>query len=238
MCDARARGDRRRARRASRPASRSRTAASTASRCRAASPTRDEVEALFLAAGEAGKGVVLITPGEQCTYADVYEWQPRDRPAVHLPAVRAPGRQAPRAARAARAGHRGRRAVWPQVTPRPLTMQFTMADPYSLNTGTVFGELLQGEPRRAHRRLPRPGVAGPRRGRPRAVADEAALGDVRGLRVGAVPRARGPAGDRARARARLQPARRDVRARGRRGPDARASGRTSPTTTSTRSATC
>ena len=37
----------------------------------------DEVEALFLAAGEAGKGVVLITPGEQCTYADMYEWQPR-----------------------------------------------------------------------------------------------------------------------------------------------------------------
>ncbi len=38
---------------------------------------RDEVEALFRAVGEAGKGVVLITPGEQCTYADVYEWQPR-----------------------------------------------------------------------------------------------------------------------------------------------------------------
>jgi N-acyl-D-aspartate/D-glutamate deacylase len=33
--------------------------------------------------------------------------------------------------------------VWPQVTPRPLTMQFTLADPYSLNTGQVFGELLK-----------------------------------------------------------------------------------------------
>src|SRR5262249_42961096 len=33
--------------------------------------------------------------------------------------------------------------VWPQVTPRPLTMQFTLADPYSLNTGAVFGELLK-----------------------------------------------------------------------------------------------
>src|SRR5947208_13153451 len=37
----------------------------------------DEVDALFTAAGEAGKGVVLITPGEQCNYPDVYEWQPR-----------------------------------------------------------------------------------------------------------------------------------------------------------------
>jgi N-acyl-D-aspartate/D-glutamate deacylase len=34
--------------------------------------------------------------------------------------------------------------VWPQVTPRPLTMQFTMEDAYSLNTGTVFGQLLEG----------------------------------------------------------------------------------------------
>ena len=38
---------------------------------------RDEVDALFLAVGQAGKGVVLITPGKQCTYADVYDWQPR-----------------------------------------------------------------------------------------------------------------------------------------------------------------
>src|SRR6202008_4972046 len=38
---------------------------------------RDGAEVLFPAAGETGKGVVLITPGEQCTYADVYEWQPR-----------------------------------------------------------------------------------------------------------------------------------------------------------------
>ena len=56
-------------------------------------------------------------------------------------------------------------SVWPQVTPRPLTMQFTLADPYSLNTGKVFGELLQGGPRRAHRRVPRSrsGGRGPRR---------------------------------------------------------------------------
>jgi N-acyl-D-aspartate/D-glutamate deacylase len=33
--------------------------------------------------------------------------------------------------------------VWPQVTPRPLTMQFTMEDAYNLNTGTVFGELMK-----------------------------------------------------------------------------------------------
>ena len=31
------------------------------------------------------------------------------------------------------------------MTPRPLTMQFTMADAYNLNTGKVFGELMQGD---------------------------------------------------------------------------------------------
>ena len=107
------------------------------------------------------------------------------RAAVHLPAVRD--------ARAASTSSRSRctsRAwrdgaeVWPQVTPRPLTMQFTLADPYSLNTGKVFGELLQGDRDGAHRRVPRSGLAGARGRRPRGVADEAALGDLRGLRVG------------------------------------------------------
>ena len=51
----------------------------------------DEVEALFLAAGEAGKGVVLITPGTQCTYADVYEWQPRVGRPFTYPMFASPG---------------------------------------------------------------------------------------------------------------------------------------------------
>ena len=50
---------------------------------------RDEVEALFLAAGSTGKGVVLATAGEQCTYADMYEYQPRIGRPFTYPAVRA-----------------------------------------------------------------------------------------------------------------------------------------------------
>ena len=134
----------------------------------------------------AGKGVVLITPGRAVHLRRRLRVAAAHRAAVHLPAVRR--RRAASTSSRARAARGGRwrtaREVWPQVTPRPLTMQFTMADPYSLNTGKVFGELLQGEPRRAHRRVPRPRVAGAGRGRPGAVADEAALGDVRGLRVG------------------------------------------------------
>ena len=104
---------------------------------------RDEVEALFLAAGEAGKGVVLITPGEQCTYADVYEWQPRVGRPFTYPLFAAPGGKHLEPVRLHEAGIANGAQVWPQVTPRPLTMQFTLADPYSLNTGQVFGELMK-----------------------------------------------------------------------------------------------
>jgi N-acyl-D-aspartate/D-glutamate deacylase len=105
---------------------------------------RDEVHALFHAAGSAGKGVILITPGEQCTYADVYEWQPKVGRPFTYPLFASPGGKHLEPVRLhEEALARGAR-VWPQVTPRPLTMQFTLADPYSLNTGKVFGELLEG----------------------------------------------------------------------------------------------
>jgi len=105
----------------------------------------DEVEALFLAAGEAGKGVVLITPGKQCTYADVYEWQPRVGRPFTYPLFAAPGGRHLEPVGLHEQGLVDGADVWPQVTPRPLTMQFTMADAYNLNVGTVFGELMQGD---------------------------------------------------------------------------------------------
>jgi N-acyl-D-aspartate/D-glutamate deacylase len=105
----------------------------------------DEVEALFLAAGRAGKGVVLITPGEQCSYADVYEWQPRIGRPFTYPLFARPGGQHREQVELHENGLARGLQVWPQVTPRPLTMQFTLMDPYSLNVGSVFGELLKGD---------------------------------------------------------------------------------------------
>jgi N-acyl-D-aspartate/D-glutamate deacylase len=104
---------------------------------------RDEVDALFRAVGETGKGVVLVTPGEQCSYADVYEWQPRIGRPFTYPLFAAPGGRHLEPVALHEKGLANGAQVWPQVTPRPLTMQFTMADAYSLNTGTVFGELLK-----------------------------------------------------------------------------------------------
>jgi N-acyl-D-amino-acid deacylase len=86
---------------------------------------------------------VLITPGEQCTYEDVYEWQPRVGRPFTYPLFAAPGGKHLEPVRLHEAGIAAGAHVWPQVTPRPLTMQFTLADPYSLNTGQVFGELMK-----------------------------------------------------------------------------------------------
>jgi N-acyl-D-aspartate/D-glutamate deacylase len=104
---------------------------------------RDEVDALFAAVGRAGRGVVLATPGEQCSYPDFYEVQARIGRPFTWPLFAAPGgahakqlklheQSVPRGAN-----------VWPQVTSRPLTMQFTLADAYNLNVAPVFGELLK-----------------------------------------------------------------------------------------------
>ena len=84
----------------------------------------DEVEALFLAAGEAGKGVVLITPGEQCGYPDVYEWQPRVGRPFTYPLFARPNGAHLETVELHEQGVARRADVWPQVTPRPLTMQF------------------------------------------------------------------------------------------------------------------
>jgi N-acyl-D-aspartate/D-glutamate deacylase len=106
---------------------------------------REEVDARFLAAGSTGKGVILITPGEQCTFADVYEWQPRVGRPFTYPLFASPGGKHLEPVRLHEEGLAHGARVWPQVTPRPLTMQFTLADPYNLNTGKVFGELMQGD---------------------------------------------------------------------------------------------
>jgi N-acyl-D-aspartate/D-glutamate deacylase len=103
---------------------------------------REEVEALFMAAGSTGKGVVLATAGEQCTYADMYELQPRiGLPFTYPLFALAEGRHQPQLDLHEEATARGAQ-VWPQVTPRPLTMQFTMDSPFSLNVSSVFADLM------------------------------------------------------------------------------------------------
>ena len=78
---------------------------------------RNEVEALFRAIGRAGKGVVLITPGKQCSYADVYEWQPRVGRPFTYPLFASPGGRHLEPVALHDAGLARGADVWPQVTP-------------------------------------------------------------------------------------------------------------------------
>ncbi len=182
---------------------------------------RDEVEALFRRRRRApARACVLITPGEQCTYADVYERQPRIGRPFTYPLFALAGRQAPRPQLAL---HEQRLA--------PGADGLAAGHAAPAHDAVHDGRPVQPQRRHGVRRADAAATATARiaayadpawRARAAAdleqVADEAAVGDVRGLRVGAVPRARGPAGDELATRARLQPARRDVRARARRGP--------------------
>ncbi len=103
----------------------------------------DEVEALFMTVGKAGKGVVLATPGWQCEYPDIFTWQARvGRPFTCPLFALSSGKHREVVRLHEEALARGGN-VWPQVTPRPLTMQFTLADAYNLNVGEVFGELIK-----------------------------------------------------------------------------------------------
>src|SRR5262249_34444464 len=75
----------------------------------------DEVEGLFSAVGAAGKGMVLITPGPQCTYADVYQWQPRIGRPFTYPLFAAPGGRHLEPVTLHDEGLTAGADVWPQV---------------------------------------------------------------------------------------------------------------------------
>ena len=103
----------------------------------------DEVEALFMTVGRAGRGVVLTTPGWQCEYPDVFTWQPRVGRPFTCPLFATTNGRHHEIVKMHQEGLARGANVWPQVTPRPLTMQFTLADAYNLNTSDVFAELMK-----------------------------------------------------------------------------------------------
>ncbi|MFI5041781.1 MAG: amidohydrolase family protein [Acidimicrobiales bacterium] len=105
----------------------------------------DEVDALFMTVSRAGRGVVLTTPGPQCMYPDMYAWQERVGRPFTFPLFALPDGRHLETVKLHEEGLARGADCWPQVTPRPLTMQFTLADPYSLNVGQVFGELMKGD---------------------------------------------------------------------------------------------
>ena len=119
----------------------------------------DEVEALFRATGEAGKGVILITPGEQCTYADVYEWQPRIGRPFTYPLFASPNGKHLEPVGLHEAGIAARRAGL-AASHAPSTHDAVHARrPVQPQHRPGVRRADEGEPRRSPRRISRSGVA-------------------------------------------------------------------------------
>jgi len=103
---------------------------------------RAELEALLETMGEAGRGVVSIAPGEQCPPADMFDLQMKvGVPFTWGALLTSPTGYHRQALEANRAGWERGAEVWPQVTPRPLTFQFTLDSPYPLAVNEHFAAL-------------------------------------------------------------------------------------------------
>ena len=105
--------------------------------------TRDEFEALIGVLGQKRRGVVSIAPGEQVGIDDMYALQPRvGVPFTYGALLTFPnGNHEKSAAKNREAWEKGIE-VWPQVTPRPLTFQMVMTDPFTLNVNPEFAALM------------------------------------------------------------------------------------------------
>ena len=105
--------------------------------------TRDEFESLIGVLGQKRRGVVSVAPGEQVGIDDLYTLQPQvGVPFTYGALLTFPnGNHVKSAARNREAWEEGIE-VWPQVTPRPLTFQMVMTDPFTLNVNTEFAALM------------------------------------------------------------------------------------------------
>ena len=105
--------------------------------------TRDEFESLIGVLGQKRRGVVSVAPGEQVGIDDLYTLQPQvGVPFTYGALLTFPnGNHVKSAARNREAWEEGIE-VWPQVTPRPLTFQMVMTDPFTLNVNPEFAALM------------------------------------------------------------------------------------------------
>ena len=105
--------------------------------------TRDEFEALIGVLGQKRRGVVSVAPGEQVGIEDLYTLQPQvGVPFTYGALLTFPNGNHLKSADRNREAWDDGIEVWPQVTPRPLTFQMVMTDPFTLNVNPEFAALM------------------------------------------------------------------------------------------------
>ena len=111
-----------------------------------------EIDSLCEAVGRFGKGVVGLTPGDAMPVERMYELQMRiGRPGTWTALLSFPGNGHESSVKIHNEGIARGARVWPQVSPRPLTLQFLMSDPFPFAGAQAFADLIgqTGETRRA-----------------------------------------------------------------------------------------
>ena len=105
--------------------------------------SRGELEALCRTVGRFGKGVVAFTPGDAMPVERIYEFQLEvGRPFTWTALLSFPGGSHETSAKLHAEGLARGANVWPQVSPRPLVIQFVMSEPFLLAGAKSFADLI------------------------------------------------------------------------------------------------
>ncbi|MGE0726937.1 MAG: amidohydrolase family protein [Acidimicrobiia bacterium] len=106
---------------------------------------RAELEILFKAVADTGKGIIGVNGGQNLSLRDNYVLQKQvGIPFTYTAVLTAPNGSHLKAMEINRQGWADGAEVWPQVSCRPLTFSMTLVEPFTLNTNPVFAELMAG----------------------------------------------------------------------------------------------
>ena len=105
-----------------------------------------EIEGLMQVVGDAGRGVIEVTPGENLGFDTMYDLQRRLGVPMTYTALLAIAGLWPTLSELNDKETDAGANVWPQVSPRPLTMQVQMSDPFQFNQAPCFAELIAEGP--------------------------------------------------------------------------------------------
>jgi len=106
---------------------------------------RAELEGLFQAVADTGRGIIGVNGGDNLSLRDNYTLQKQiGIPFTYTAVLTNPSGGHMKAIEINRQGWADGAEVWPQVTCRPLSFSMTLVEPFTLNTNAVFAELSAG----------------------------------------------------------------------------------------------
>lgn len=118
---------------------------------------RAEVASLLRALRDEGRGVAEFLPGEKVVHADVYDLQPEiGRPFTWIALVTMPGGYHENLLEVHARGSAAGAEVWPQMSARPVSIQMTLAEPFTFRLAAPFLDLMKVSPDEVRRRYQDP----------------------------------------------------------------------------------